>query len=209
MQWPEWHEGAGATALGSKLCWRCYYLLFHLGGGPYWDFLCVFVCFLRYYQAVTNQLTYDKDPDIRHTSWPNVAGTKLIHLFYQNFQILGKSTSAFHVCRDLQRCEVPLSHFCSALTAKDLKFRFPYFRSVRTSKDLVGLSHLFCQDFQVWISPLPHFISAGTFKVVKLRFRTFALPWLPKICFPYFRSGRTRKISFIFHTCSARTSKYG
>ena len=28
------------------------------------------MCFYSYYQAVTNQLTYDKDPDIRHTSWP-------------------------------------------------------------------------------------------------------------------------------------------
>ena len=39
----------------------------------------IFVCFLRYmyFQAVTNQLTYDKDPDIRHTSWPKAAGTKL------------------------------------------------------------------------------------------------------------------------------------
>ena len=37
----------------------------------------IFVCFLKYYQAVTNQLTYDKDPDIRHTSWPKAAGTKL------------------------------------------------------------------------------------------------------------------------------------
>ena len=37
----------------------------------------IFVCFLRYYQAVTNQLMYDKDPDIRHTSWPKPAGTKL------------------------------------------------------------------------------------------------------------------------------------
>ena len=79
---------------------------------------------------------------------------------------MGKSTSAFHLCRDFQRCEVPLPHFCSALTTKDLKFRFPYFRSVRTSKDLVRLPHLFCQDFQVWVSLFPHFISAGTFKDV-------------------------------------------
>ena len=93
---------------------------------------------------------------------------------------MGKSTSAFHLCRDFQICEVPLLHFCSALTAKDLKFRFPYFRSVRTSKDLVRLPHLFCQDFQVWVSPLPHFNSAGTSKDMKLRFRTSALPWLPK-----------------------------
>ena len=28
-------------------------------------------------QAVTNQLTYDKDPDIRHTSWPKATGTNL------------------------------------------------------------------------------------------------------------------------------------
>ena len=42
---------------------------------PYWrrPLLGCFVCFLRYYQAVTNQLTYDKDPDIRHTSWPKAA----------------------------------------------------------------------------------------------------------------------------------------
>ena len=46
----------------------------HLGGTViYCSILAVaptgiFVCFLRYYQAVTNQLTYDKDPDIRHTS---------------------------------------------------------------------------------------------------------------------------------------------
>ena len=101
---------------------------------------------------------------------------------------MGMSTSAFHLCRDFQRCEVPLPHFCSALTAKDLKFRFPYFRPVMTSKDLVRLPHLFCQDFQVWVSPLPHFISAGTFKDVKLRFRTSALTWLPKFWSSAFRT---------------------
>ena len=35
------------------------------------------VCFLCYYQAVTNQLTYDKDPDTGQTSCPKAAGTKL------------------------------------------------------------------------------------------------------------------------------------
>ena len=89
---------------------------------------------------------------------------------------MGKSTSAFHLCRDFQRYEVLLPHFCSALTAKDLKFSFPYFRSARISKDLVHLPHFFCQDFQVWVSPLPHFISVGTSKDVKFRFRTSALP---------------------------------
>ena len=64
----------GQRVPGSKPSWRCCYLLFHLGGGPYWDFC---VCFLRYYEAVTTQLTYDKDPDIRLASWPKAAGTKL------------------------------------------------------------------------------------------------------------------------------------
>ena len=73
---------------------------------------------------------------------------------------MGKATSAFHLCRDFQRYEVPLPHFCSALTAKDLNFR-----SARTSKDLVHLLLLFCQDFQIWISPLPHFISTGLPKI--------------------------------------------
>ena len=55
----------------------------HLGGtvfncaiwavAPYWD------CFslLRSYQAWSNQLTCDKNPDIRQTSRPKTAGTKL------------------------------------------------------------------------------------------------------------------------------------
>ena len=41
----------GPQAPGSKRSWRCCYLLFHLGGGSYWDFL----CFLRYYQAVSRR----------------------------------------------------------------------------------------------------------------------------------------------------------
>ena len=55
----------------------------HLGGAViYCSILAVAptgicVCFRRYYQAVTNQLTYDKDPDIRQTSWPKAAVTKL------------------------------------------------------------------------------------------------------------------------------------
>ena len=44
-----------------------------LSGGLYWD------CFslLRSYQAWSNQLTCDKDPDIRQTSRPKTARTKL------------------------------------------------------------------------------------------------------------------------------------
>ena len=37
---------------------------------------------------------------------------------------MDKSTSAFHLCQDFQRSEIPLPHFCFALTAKDVKFCF-------------------------------------------------------------------------------------
>ena len=39
---PNYTSAQGPQALGSKPSWRCCYLLFHLGGGSYWDFLCVF-----------------------------------------------------------------------------------------------------------------------------------------------------------------------
>ena len=113
-------------------------------------------------------------PGLRRSRWSSA-------LVLSGLPNMGKVTSAFHLCRDFQRCEVPLPHFCSALTAKGLKFRFLYFRSARTSKDLVHLPHLFCQDFQIWISPLPHFISTGTSKDLKFRFCTSALLLLPKM----------------------------
>ena len=119
---------------------------------------------------------------------------------------MGKSTSEFHFCRDFKRCEVPLPHFCSALTANDMKSSFrtsalpgrlkvwsfasaiPLCLYCQRSEvplsilplgqDFEDLPHLFCQDFQIWIS---HFISAGTSKDLKFRFCTSALPWLPKM----------------------------
>ena len=97
---------------------------------------------------------------------------------------MSKSTSAFHLCRDFQRCEVPLRHFCSDLTPKDLKFRLSYLRSVRTSKDLVCLPHLFCQDFQVWVSPLQHFISAGNFQRFEVAFPHFCAAFTAKDLVP-------------------------
>ena len=74
MQWLELHECAGATGPWVKAILEV--LLFTVPTWR-WPLLGFFVCFLRYYQAVTNQMTYDKDPDIRHTSWPKAAGTKL------------------------------------------------------------------------------------------------------------------------------------
>ena len=88
-------------------------------------------------------------------------------------------TSALSFCIDSQKCEVPLPlclyckicevllpRFRSALTGKNLKFRFP---------------HMFCQDFQRCEFPLPHFISDWTFKDLQFRFCTFAQSWLQKI----------------------------
>ena len=62
----------GPNAPVPKPSWRCCSQLCHLGGGPYWD------CFslLRSYQAWSNQLTCDKDPDIRQSSRPKTTGTK-------------------------------------------------------------------------------------------------------------------------------------
>ena len=78
------------------------------------------------------------------------------------------ATSALPLCLDCQICKVLLPHFRSALTGKDLKFRFP---------------HLFCQDFQRCEDPLPNIISAWTSKDLQFRFRTSAQSCLPKICF--------------------------
>ena len=130
--------------------------------------------------------------------------------------------SALLLCQFFVRCEVPLPHFRPALaandlkvsfwtsalpgllkvwipqfrsvfTAKDLKFRFPYFRSARTSKDLVHFPHLFCQDFQIWVSPLPHFISPGTSKGVLPHFCSALTAKDHKFRFPYLHSARTSK----------------
>ena len=68
MQWPERQGSAGPQAPGSKPSWWCCYLLVVAPTG-------ICFCFLRYYQAVRNQLTYDRDPGIRQTAWPKAAGT--------------------------------------------------------------------------------------------------------------------------------------
>ena len=104
--------------------------------------------------------------------------------------------SALLLCLDCQRSEVPLSV---------LPLGQDFERS-RSSSTLVlpGLPSMgdstsafyLCWDFQRCEVAFPHFCAALTAKDVKCRFS-------------YLRSARTRKISFIFHTCSARTSKYG
>ena len=86
-------------------------------------------------------------------------------LVRQGLRSMGKSTSAFHLCRDFERFEVALPHFCAALSAKGLKFRFLYFRSAKTRK----------------ISFIFHTCSAITSKYRLVHFRISSLPGLPKI----------------------------
>ena len=67
MQWFERHGSAETQApSGAVINWR-----WHIQG-------CF--CFLHYYQPVTNQLCYDRDPDIRQTSCPKCTRTS----FYLN-----------------------------------------------------------------------------------------------------------------------------
>ena len=92
--------------------------------------------------------------------------------------------------------EIPLPHFCSVLTAKDLMFRFrisalPWLPKIWSSTSTLS----FCIDCQKCELPLQHFRSAFTAKYVKFCSRASSLPWLAKIW------------SSALHTCSARTSK--
>ena len=72
---------------------------------------------------------------------------------------MDKSTSAFHLCQDFQRSEIPLPHFCFALTAKDVKFcfrssavrscyAFPH-KFVRLERDESGKNRNHLIDFTV------------------------------------------------------------
>ena len=93
---------------------------------------------------------------------------------------MGKSTSAFHLCRDFQRCGCASALLC-CLDCQRSEVPLSVLPLGQDSKYLVHLPHLFCQDFQIWISPLPHFIFARTSKDLKFRFHTSALHWLPKM----------------------------
>ena len=95
-------------------------------------------------------------------------------------------------------CQSAWLHFRSALTAKDLMFRFhisalPWLAKIWSSTSAIS----FCIDCQKCEVPLPHphFRSAFTAKYVKFCSRASALPLLAKIW------------SSAFRTCSARTSK--
>ena len=91
------------------------------------------------------------------------------------------SASACHLCLDLQKCEVSLPYFCSALTAKDLKFgvstntlsSFPKMWSSASALPL-GLD---CQRSEFLL--LPHFPSAFIRKVMLPHFSS--LHGLPKM----------------------------
>ena len=89
---------------------------------------------------------------------------------------------------------------------------FPHFCSVNSSKMWSSASALpFCLGCQRPEVQLLHFSSVRTFKGLKLCFRNSALYLLQNIWSSAFRTSARaglRKISFIFRTCSPRTSKY-
>ena len=87
------------------------------------------------------------------------------------------STSALSFCIDCQKCEVPLPHFRSALTAKYVKF------CSRTSA-LSWLAKIWSSSFRT--------CSARTSKDVKFRFRISSLPGLA-VSLLHFRSVLTAK----------------
>ena len=90
------------------------------------------------------------------------------------------SASAFPLCLDWQRSEVPRPHFRSALTAKNVKF---HFRSAFTAKYVKFCSRASALPLlaKIWSSAF-RTCSARTSKDVKFRFRISSLPGLPKIC---------------------------
>ena len=64
-----------------------------------------------------------------------------------------------------QRCEVPLPHFISAWTSKDLQFRFCTFAQSWLPQIWRSASPLIlCLHCQIWEVPPPHFPSALTAK---------------------------------------------
>ena len=82
----------------------------------------------------------------------------------------------------LMRSEVSLQHFRSALSAKDLRYRFrtsaqPGLPKVWSSASALPL----CLDYQRSELPFPHFRFAWTAKYLKIRFYISALSGLPKI----------------------------
>ena len=96
------------------------------------------------------------------------------------------SSSTLLLCLDCQRPDVPLLHFRSALTAKDLKFSFRY---VFTAKDLKFHVRTFVLHWlpKMWSSAcaLPLCLDCQICEV---------LPWL-------------QRSEDAFRTCSAKTSK--
>ena len=117
------------------------------------------------------------------------------------------SASAHPTWLDCQRSAVLFPHFCSVLTAKDLKFRFHFSALPWLLKTWSPASALsFCLDCQTCEVPLPHFRSVLTAKYVKFCFRTSALPWWQKSEVPLFALvlpglPKMRSSASAFHLC--------
>ena len=139
---------------------------------------------------------------IQHWQWQSVGygPVKEVKFCFRTSSLtrlskLYSSASALPLCIDGWRSEIPLPHFCSALTAKDLMIRFrnsalPWlpkiwssasaFRSALTGKD--PLSALRSASTSKDLKLRFRTCSARTSKDVKFGFRISSLPGLPKVC---------------------------
>ena len=104
---------------------------------------------------------------------------------------MGKSTSVFHLCQDVQRCEGLLPHFCSALTANHMKFSFrtsalAWLLKVSSFASAIPLC-LYCQRSEIPLSVLRLGQDFERSRSSSAR----ALPGLPNM----------GKSTFAFHLC--------
>ena len=101
---------------------------------------------------------------LQHWQWQSVGygPVKAVKICFRTSNLTGlsKCLTALPLCLDGERSEIPLPHFCSALTTKDLMFRFrisalPWLPKIWSSTSALS----FCIDCQKYEVPLPHFRS--------------------------------------------------
>ena len=80
---------------------------------------------LRFRNFALSLLPKISSSAFRTSAWTGLRKISFISaLVLPGIPNMGKSTSAFHLCRNFPTSENTLPHFCFALTAKDVKFCF-------------------------------------------------------------------------------------
>ena len=113
---------------------------------------------------------------LQHWRWQSVGygPIKDVNNYFRTSNLICSAASALPLCLDGWRSEIPLPHFCSALTAKDMMFRcrtsdLPWLPKIWSSASALSLLRKiwsstpalsFCIDCQKCEVQLPHFRSA-------------------------------------------------